>query len=297
MTTAKSAFELRQSARTAPKASKLTVKLRRFFTYLFLALIVGLVITPIIRLLITSLKQRSEYLTYPLIWLPAVPQWVNFQQALTMVPFWRYFGNSLLLGLIFSTLTVITSSMSGFAFARLSGPGSSRLFSIVLGLLIVPTFVTVIPQFVIFSRMHITDTYWPWVLWGLAGSPFHVFLFRQFFLSIPKELEDAAEVDGAGIGRIYWQIFLPNAKPVIATSFILNFAGVWGDWFAPVIYLSDKNTTLAVAVAHGYADPQGNTLVTIALAATVIYLVPLVIIFLIGQKYIIRGVVTSGLKG
>lgn len=297
MTTAKSAFELRQSSRSAPKASKPSVKLRRFFTYLFLALIVGLVITPIIWLLITSLKQRSEYLTYPLIWLPAVPQWANFQQALTMVPFWRYFGNSLLLGLIFSTLTVITSSMSGFAFARLTGPGSSRLFSIVLGLLIVPTFVTVIPQFVIFSRMHITDTYWPWVLWGLAGSPFHVFLFRQFFLSIPKELEDAAEVDGAGIGRIYWQIFLPNAKPVIATSFILNFAGVWGDWFAPVIYLSDKNTTLAVAVAHGYADPQGNTLVTIALAATVIYLVPLVIIFLIGQKYLIRGVVTSGLKG
>lgn len=297
MTTVKSAFKLRQSSYTAPKASKPSVKLRRFFTYLFLAVIIGLVITPIVWLLITSLKQRSEYLSYPLKWLPAVPQWANFQQALTMVPFWRYFGNSLLLGLVFSTLTVITSSMSGFAFARLSGPGSSRLFSIVLGLLIVPTFVTVIPQFVIFSRMHITDTYWPWVLWGLAGSPFHVFLFRQFFLSIPKELEDAAEVDGAGIGRIYWQIFMPNAKPVIATSFILNFAGVWGDWFAPVIYLSDKNTTLAVAVAHGYADPQGNTLVTIALAATVIYLVPLVIIFMMGQKYIIRGVVTSGLKG
>jgi multiple sugar transport system permease protein len=297
MTTAKPAFELQRAAYTTPKTPAQRVKLSRIFMHLFLIFIVGLVIAPIIWLLITSLKQRSEYLTYPLKWLPAVLQWTNYQQALTMVPFWRYFGNSLFLGLVFSTLTVITSSMAGFAFARLSLSGRSRLFGVILGLLVVPTFVTVIPQFVIFSRLHITDTYWPWVLWGLGGSPFHIFLFRQFFLSIPKELEDAAEVDGAGIGRIYWQIFLPNAKPAIATSFILNFAGVWGDWFAPVIYLSDKNTTLAVAVAHGYADPQGHTLVPIALAAAVLYLAPLVIMFLFGQKYIVRGVLTSGIKG
>jgi ABC-type glycerol-3-phosphate transport system permease component len=273
------------------------IKWSGVLTYLILILITLLVITPIIWLVITSLKQRSEYLTYPLRWLPEVAQWTNYQQALEMVPYMRYFGNSLFLAWIFSTLTVITSSMAGFAFARLSAAGKSRLFGLILAMLIVPSFVTVIPQFVIFSRLHLTDTYWPWVLWGLSGSPFHIFLFRQFFLNMPKELEEAAEVDGASIWRIYWQLFLPNAKPVIATSFILNFSWVWGDWFYPVIYLSDKNTLLSVVVAKGYADPQGNTLVPLALAASVIYLLPLFLMFLFGQKYIIQGLVTSGLKG
>ena len=296
MTTAKTTVELQQRVYRRPYSIEHRIKRGRVLTYLIVILVTLLVLMPIIWLVITSLKQRSEYLTYPLRWLPEVPQWTNYQQAFEMVPYMRYFGNSLFLAWIFSTLTVVTSSMAGFAFARLSAPGKSRLFSIILALLIVPSFVTVIPQFVIFSRLHLTDTYWPWVLWGLAGSPFHIFLFRQFFLSIPKELEDAAEVDGATIGRIYWQLFLPNAKPAIATSFIINFSWVWGDWFYPVIYLSDKNTLLSVVVARGYADPQGNTLVTLALAASVIYLLPLFLMFLVGQKYIIQGIVTSGLK-
>jgi len=296
MATVKTTIELQQRTYAGPKAAR-RPKWSGAITNLSVILVTAVVIIPIVWLVITSLKQPSEYLSYPLRWLPAVPQWANYERAVDMVPFWRYFGNSLILAFTFSTLTVITSSMAGFAFARLSAPGQSRLFGIILALLIVPSFVTVIPQFVIFSRMHITDTYWPWVLWGLAGSPFHIFLFRQFFLGIPKELEDAAEVDGASIARIYSQIFLPNAKPAVATSFIINFSWVWGDWFAPVIYLSDKNTTLAVAVSRAYADPQGNALVTISLAASVIYLLPLIIMFLVGQKYIIEGVVTSGLKG
>jgi ABC-type glycerol-3-phosphate transport system permease component len=197
----------------------------------------------------------------------------------------------------FTILTIVTSAMGGFAFSRFQVPGRNALFMIVIALLIVPGIVTVIPQFIVFSRLRLTNTYWPWILWGLSASPFHIFLFRQFFATIPRELEDAAEVDGCGPFRIFWQIFLPNSKPALATSFIFNFSWVWGDWFTPLIYLSDANTTLAVKLGTAYLDPQGHSLITITLAACVIYTLPLIILFFLGQQYIIKGVVTTGLKG
>jgi ABC-type glycerol-3-phosphate transport system permease component len=187
--------------------------------------------------------------------------------------------------------------MAGFAFARFNVPGNRKLFMVIIAMLIIPGIVMTIPQFVIFSRFGLTNTYWPWILWGLTASPYQIFMFRQFFLSFPRELEDAAEADGCGPFRIFAQIFLPNAKPVLATSFIFNFSWVWGDYFHPLIYLSDENTTLAVKLAGSYVDPKGHALYTITLAASVIYTLPLIIMFFLGQKYILKGVVTSGLKG
>jgi multiple sugar transport system permease protein len=122
-------------------------------------------------------------------------------------------------------------------------------------------------------------------------------LFRQFFLSFPRELEDAAEVDGAGPFRIFWQIFLPNAKPVIAAVMIFAFSYIWGDYMTPLILLNDDKTLLSVKIATSYSNPQGVWLITIAMAANVIYMLPLVIVFFLAQKHILKGVVTSGLKG
>jgi ABC-type glycerol-3-phosphate transport system permease component len=210
----------------------------------------------------------------------------------------KYARNSLFLALSNTILAIITSSMAGFAFSRFRDiPERNKIFSIVIALLLIPAVVTVIPQFVIFSRLRLTNTYWPWIIWGLGANALFIFMFRQFFLSFPTELEDAAEVDGCGPFRVYWQIFLPNSKPVLATAFILGFNGVWGDWYTPVIYLTHENTTLAVKVATAFVNPQGHTLVTLTLAACVVYSLPLVIMFFAGQKYILRGVVTSGLKG
>ncbi len=142
-----------------------------------------------------------------------------------------------------------------------------------------------------------TNSYWPWILWGFSASPFHIFLFRQFFQAFPQELEEAAEVDGANILRIFVQIVLPNSYAVIATSFILNFLGVWGDWLMPLLYLTDKNTTLAVKLINSYVNPQGYPLVTPTLAASVLYILPPIAMFFVVQKYIMQGMVTSGLKG
>lgn len=273
------------------KAARLTT------SYGVLILVTILISSPVVWLLITSLKIPIEYLSYPIQFLPKVPQWDNYVQVFTLMPFWRYAWQTFRLAMSFSILCVISSSMAGFAFARIPVPGRNRLFSIIVALIIIPAIVTVIPQFIVFAKLRLTNTYWPWILWGLTASPFHIFLFRQFFAGVPKELEDAAEVDGCSLLRTYWQVFLPNAKPVLATSFIFNFSWVWGDYFAPIIYLNDAKTTLAVKLSIAYVDPQNNPLVTVTLAACAVYMLPLVIAFFLGQKHIIQGALTSGLKG
>jgi ABC-type glycerol-3-phosphate transport system permease component len=265
--------------------------------YGLLVLVAVLLGIPVVWLLISSLKTEAEYISYPIRFLPALPRWENYVNAVTLVAYWRYAAQSAYLATVFAVLCVLTSAMAGFAFARVQAPGRDALFTIVLALLIVPQIVTTIPQFIVFSRIGLVNSYWPWVLWGLSASPFHIFLFRQFFTAIPGQLEDAAEVDGCGEFRVFWQIFLPNSKPVIATSLIFNLSWIWGDWFHPLIYLDDEKTTLAVKLTHGYVTNQGFPLMMPKLAAAVIYIVPPVVLFFIGQKYIIQGVVTSGIKG
>ena len=283
--------------RKSPIFSRRT--LSRVFSYGVLILVTLLISVPIIWLLITSLKVDSEYNIWPIRFFPKVPKWENYAEVFApRHHILRFARNSLVLAVANTILTMITSSMGGFAFSRFRDvPGRNKLFSIIIALLIIPTMVTIIPQFIVFSRLKLTNTYWPWILWGLGASAYYVFMFRQFFLTFPRELEDAAEVDGCGPFRIYSQIFLPNAKPVLAAAFIQSFSWVWGDWFTPVVFLTTENTTMAVKIASAYVNPQGNYIVTITLAACVVYTLPLIIMFFLGQKQILRGVVTSGLKG
>lgn len=270
---------------------------KRALTYLILMFAAFLILIPEVWLLVTSLKKNTEYLSPQFTLFPAVPQWDNYVQVFTLMPYMNYVWNSLVLGISFTVLCVASSALTGYAFARLRAPGRGALFSIVVALLMIPTIVYIIPQFVIFSKIGLTGNYWPWILWGIAGSPFHIFLFRQFFTGFPRELEEAAELDGCGPFRIFVAIFLPNAKPVLATSAILNFMWVWGDWFSPIIFLSDANTTLAAKLGYAYVTPQGQQLTPIVLAACVLYVLVPVAMFFFGQKYILQGVVTSGLKG
>ncbi len=256
-----------------------------------------LLMLPVAWMILSSFKTDPELLAYPIQVFPEQFQLTNYENAVTIVDFPKYMANSVILATLSGFLTVATSSLVGFGFARLEAPGRSRLFFIVVALLMVPNIVYIIPQYMLFSRLNLVGTWWPWVLWGLAGSPFHIFLFRQFFINFPRDLEDAAEVDGCNLFRIYWQIFLPNARPVMAVSFILTFSFVWGDWFTPAIYLRDHNTTLAIKLARSYADPQGFPLITTAFAASILYTIPLIIMFFMGQKQILQGVITSGLKG
>lgn len=272
-------------------------RVNRSFGYSILIITSLILIAPVFFMVVSSFKLDAEYMTYPIRIFPKEIQWGNYQLVFTMTPFTKIALRTGLLAVSTAAINAIISSMVGYAFARYNVPGSKRLFGIVIAMLIVPFIVILIPQFILYAKLKLTNTYWPWFLGALGGSPFYIFMFRQFFLGFPKELEEAAEVDGCGPFRIYWQIFLPNSKPVFATVMIFAVIGVWGDYLTPLLYLSTSKTLLGVALASAFKNPQGADLKTVSLAATTIYIIPLIIVFFLAQKHILKGVVTSGLKG
>ncbi len=265
--------------------------------YTLLLLLVVIFGGPFMWLVITALKTPAEMAAFPVQFLPSHAAWQNFVQAFTTINFLAYATNSLLLSTVYATLVSLSSALVGFGFARLQGRGKRPLFLIMLSTLMLPQIVTLIPTYVLFARFNLINTYWPWVLWGLAASPFLVFLFRQFFSAIPLELEEAAIIDGCGYARIFWRIFLPLSTPVLVTAFLLSFTSVWGDYITPSLFLNQDNTTLAVAISAGYADAHGNALANVQAAGALLYIVPEVVIFFFAQRYFVRGIVTSGLKG
>jgi len=298
--TTQSTAARRGYAGTAARArrSALGASIAYWVRLLLLIAITVIFSIPTIWLVLTSLKPEGEYGVSPIHILPQNTQWVNYATALVYFPFYKYFMNSVVLATSFTVLTVLSSSLAGFAFSRFRGvPGRDALFSLVLATFMVPYLVTLVPQFMLFAYLNLTNTYWPWILWGIGASPFHIFLFRQFFSSIPKDLEDAAEVDGCSKFRTWWQIFMPNSLPAAAASTIFCFTWVWGDYLYPVLFLNDDITTLAVKMMTGYVDPNGNILYTLQMAGVLLYILPMIVIFFLAQKYIIQGVVTTGLKG
>jgi multiple sugar transport system permease protein len=254
-------------------------------------------VLPFLWLLITALKQNAELSAFPIHWLPVRPEWGNFSTALTMIDYLGFARNTFLLSAMFAALTTASSAMVGFGFARLKGRGKGPLFIVMLSTTMLPPILTTIPTYILFSRLGLIYNYWPWVLWGLGSSPFLSFLFRQFFAAIPLDLEDAAIIDGCDYLRIFWRIFLPLSKPILATAAIFSFQWVWGDWFTPNIFLSVDNTTLAVAMSGGYVDPQGFILTNVLSAGSIFYILPVLVLFFVAQRYFVQGIVTTGLKG
>ncbi len=265
--------------------------------YIVLLALVVVFGAPFLWLVVTALKTPEEMVAFPVHFLPSQPAWSNFVQALTSINYVAYAANSLLLSTTYATLITFSSALVGFGFARLRGWGKRPLFMIMLSTLMLPQIVTLIPTYILFSHLGFVDTYWPWVFWGLASSPYLVFLFRQFFSAIPIELEEAAILDGCGYGRVFWRIFLPLSVPVMVTAFLLSFTWVWGDYITPALLLNQDNTTLAVAISGLYLDPHGNALQTVQAAGALIYIIPEIVVFFFAQRYFVRGIVTSGLKG
>ena len=251
---------------------------------------------PFLWLLLAALKTPAEWGSEPSI-LPKEAQWGNFTAALTDMDFVGYAGNSFFLALTYSVLITLSSAAVGFGFARFRAPGKGALFMILVSTMMIPQILTLLPTYVMFSRIGLINTYWPWVLWGLAASPYLVFLFRQFFAAIPRELEDAAIVDGAGWLRIFVQIFLPLSRPVLITSFVLSFTYMWGDYIAPALFLDLDRTTLSVAITAWYQDPAGNVIPTVQAAAASLYILPVLLIFFFAQRFFIRSTLGSGVKG
>jgi ABC-type glycerol-3-phosphate transport system permease component len=290
-----------RAARAGPVRSARSASRRRRRNsaqiYVLLMALAVLFAGPFVWLVLAAVKTQAEWVAVPPRILPESPQWSNFVHAFTDINFPAYAANSLFLSTVYAVLVTLSSAAVGFGFARLRGWGKRPLFVVVLSTMMLPQILTLIPTYVLFARVGLVNTYWPWVLWGLGAAPFLVFLFRQFFAAIPAELEDAAIMDGCGYGRIFVRIFLPLSRPVLMTSFLLSFTWVWGDFIAPQLLLDVDHTTLSVAIASWYRDPHGNPIATVQAAAATLYVIPVLLIFLFAQRYFIRGVVTSGIKG
>ncbi|WP_051857793.1 carbohydrate ABC transporter permease [Streptomyces cellulosae] len=273
---------------------RLTRRPRHPVVFGVLLVISVLMVLPFAELILSSL--RSANTVHEDTWLPSVFEWSNYKQVVTLIPFGRYARNSAVLATLFSILTTLSSAVVGYGFARLRGPGKNILFGLLISTMMVPQIVTLIPTYLLFAQFGLVGTYWPWVLWGIAGAPYAIFLYRQFFSSFPKELEEAAVIDGAGRIRIFVTIFLPLSRPLLVTAFVLAFNTVWGDFIAPNLLLDESNTTLAVGVSQGYVIQQGFQLSNLLAGGAMLYLVPVVVLFLAAQRSYVRGFVNSGLK-
>lgn len=266
------------------------------WTHLVLVVLTVLFLAPVGWLLSTALKRPEDVAALPIQWLPPVPQWQNFADAFTTIDYLAYARNSIIIAVIFASLTTLSSAFVGFGLARLRARGQTVVFAVLVGTLMLPAIVTVIPTYLMFSRLNLVNTYWPWVLWGLAGSAYLIFLFRQSYRGMPIELEDAAILDGCNYLQIWWRIYLPLSKPVVAAAFVLSFVQVWGDYITPKLLLREDTTTLAVAITTGYVDAHGNTINTLLAAGALMFAAPVVVLFFVLQRAFVQGFATSGMK-
>ncbi|MFI6015814.1 carbohydrate ABC transporter permease [Streptomyces sp. NPDC051243] len=275
---------------------RVRMRVNRLVLYTVLVVVTGLFLGPFGWLVLTGLKTSAETASAPVHWVPEVFQWHNFADAYKLIDFLGYARNSLIIALIYAVLVTLSSAWVGYGFARLTAPGKKTLFGILIGSMMLPQMITLLPTYLIFAKLGMVDTYWPWVLWGLSSAPYLVFLFRQFFAGLPRELEEAAIVDGCGYAQIFWRIFLPQSWPVLSASFVIAFTWTWGDYIAPQLLLSTDRSTLAVAVMTSYVNTGGQPVTNLQAAASVMYVVPILLIFLVAQRGFVAGMSTSGLK-
>ncbi len=247
----------------------------------------------------TSLKTPVDTMRYPPTWLPWPPQWQNYAELMQRFPFPLFIRNSAFITGLVILGTLLSGSLAGYGFARLRMPGRDLIFMVLMATLMVPGSVLVLPQFLLYYRLGWVNSFRPLIVPAFFGSPLSIFLFRQFLMTIPLELEDAARIDGAGYLRTYAQIVLPLIRPALLAVGIYTFLGTWNDFFGPLIYLSDKEKyTVAVALrflqaTSGRTGPQTQLL----MAASVLAFIPPIVIFLIAQRQFIQGTVITGVKG
>jgi multiple sugar transport system permease protein len=256
-----------------------------------------LILSPIWWMIATSLKDMKEIMTYPPTFIPKEWHWENYLTTLQKGPFLKYTMNTLFITSLVVLGNVFANSFIAYGFAKIQFQGRNVLFGIVLATMMIPGFVTLIPQYVLYAKLGWLNTYLPLILPAFFGSAFFIFLLRQFFLTIPNELIEAAKIDGANHLIIWWKIFVPLSKPAIATVAILSFNGAWNDFLGPLLFINDESLftlQLGLQVFKGQNDTQWNFL----MAGSIMVLLPVILLFFFFQRYFIEGMnLTAGSKG
>lgn len=270
--------------------------IKRILVYTLIVVFAALFIIPFLWIISTSLKGEEQIFAIPPQWIPDQLHWDNYSKVFDKMPFMVYLRNSTLITAITIIGVVLSSSVVAYAFGCLQWPGRNTLFIVVLATMMLPMQVTMIPVFVLFKELGWLNTFKPLTVPAFfGGGAFNIFLLRQFFMTIPRDLLDSARIDGCPEIRIYWSIVLPLAKPALATVAILTFMFTWNDFIGPLIYLSDKTMgTLALGLAMFVGQHQTEW--GMLMAASVLMMLPMIMIFFLFQKYFIKGFTMSGIK-
>jgi multiple sugar transport system permease protein len=263
--------------------------------YFVLILLAVFMLVPFAWMASASLQLDKDVFRFPFRWIPTVPRWKNYELIWQRIPFLLFFANTAKLALIITFLQLVTSSLAGYAFARLDFKGRDIIFLGYIGTIAIPWQAYMVPQFIMMRKLGLYDTHLSIIILQ-AVSAFGVFLMRQFLIGIPKELSDAARIDGLGEYGIYARIMLPLSKPALATLTIFTFVGVWNDFMGPLIYFSsEKLKTIQLGLRMFIS--QYSAEYSLIMAASLVSLVPVFILFLFMQRYFIEGIASTGVKG
>lgn len=264
--------------------------------YVVLVVVGFTFLVPLLWVLSTSLKRSAEVFVQPIQWIPSQPQWANYVEIFQLLPFARFIRNTMVIT-VFGTVGVLLSSLLvGYSLSRLRWPGRNIVFVALLGTMMMPEVILLVPQFVMYRTINWLDTFYPLIVPSWFGWAFYTFLMRQFMMGIPYELDEAARIDGASSFRILFQLIAPNAKPALATIAIFSFLAHYNDFMAPLIFLSsNENFTIALGL-YWFAGRWGRFW-HLVMAASTVTLAPVITLFFLAQRYFVKGIQFSGIAG
>jgi multiple sugar transport system permease protein len=286
---------VRNNQKAGISSYRLKLGLGRALSYIFLIGLAMLMLLPFIWMISASLKMDKDVFTFPIRWIPEIPQWSNFSKIWTTIPFLNMFANTSKLTVIITFLQLLTSSFAGYAFAKLKFKGRDILFLAYISSIAIPWQAYMVPQFIMMRRFDLVDTHLALIMLQ-AFSAFGVFLMRQFFISIPNDILDAARIDGLSEYGIYFRIMLPLSKPALATLTIFTAVFVWNDFMGPLIYLNSTDLkTIQLGLRMFIQQYSANY--ALIMAASLVSLIPMIVLFLTLQRFFVEGIATTGVKG
>jgi multiple sugar transport system permease protein len=252
---------------------------------------------PFAWMITTSLKELTQAMKVPPQWIPQPAQWKNYLEATRAIPFWRYAFNTLRLCLLNVVGTTLSCSMAAYAFSRIEWPGRDKVFAVTLATMMIPFPVLMVPLYSIFRHLGWVGSYRPLWVPAFFGSAYNIFLLRQFFLTIPKELSEAARIDGCSEFRTFWGIILPLSRPALLVVALFCFMYVWNDFMGPLIYLTNPDQfTLALGL-QAFQSKLGGTDINLLMAASTLMILPIILLFFFMQRSFVEGISLTGLKG
>ncbi len=250
---------------------------------------------PFIWMLSTSMKTDRQIFAWPPVWIPNPLVWQNYPAVFDYAPMHKYFLNTMVIATAQVFGAIVTCSLAAYAFSRVRAPGRDAIFTVMISQMMIPGVVTLVPLYILFARLDWIDTFLPLTVPAMLGSPFYIFMLRQFFLTLPMELEEAALIDGASRLRVWWTIILPLSKPAIATVAIFAFMFAWNDFTGPLIFLNGRDKfTLSLGLQAFMFERR--TLWSLLMAASTMMIMPIMVVFFLAQKYFIQGIALTGLK-